>query len=273
MDTVRNHTHWSALARAYGTDLAATTKCRSIKVLEIGALSRAFLRTGHDAPRVLEVGCGNALNGAALCQAFPRMTWTGCDAVPAMVESARERIGRLAGQVRARMRVVGADARTLEPLSGERFDVVYTDRCLINLASLEEQVTAAHAIAGVLADGGWFLMLENSRQTHARLNAARRAVGLPFRPAAEYNVFVDEEAFVPRVRDAFDLEGIDDFGGLHDVLLYALKPAAHEAHAIVYDDALMDAATRLALALAAEGEAPLAGFGQNRLWRWRKRAA
>ena len=55
---------------------------------------------------------------------------------------------------------------------------------LINLSSADEQLDAMRRIKSMLAPAGRFLMLENSVQTHARLNDVRTALGLPVRPAA-----------------------------------------------------------------------------------------
>ena len=63
MDAELNLRHWDAWAEAFGTDFRATTKCKTIKMLEVDALARRLSGLGVPAPRVLEVGCGNALNG------------------------------------------------------------------------------------------------------------------------------------------------------------------------------------------------------------------
>lgn len=270
MDAELNLRHWDAWAEAFGTDFRATTKCKTIKMLEVDALARRLSGLGVPAPRVLEVGCGNALNGAALCRMLPGLRWIGCDASPRMIENAHRVIAGQESDVSSRMEVIVANALDLGGFAGERFEAVYTDRCLINLASTDEQINAARGIAGLLSPGGPFLMLENSRQTHARLNAARAALGLPTRPSAPYNVFIDEDVLLPALADVYRLEAVDDFGSLHDLLLYAIKPAADPAHAIVYDDAVMQAAANLSIALAGTDGYTFGRFGQNRLWLFRR---
>lgn len=270
MDAELNLRHWDALAAAFGTDLRATTKCRTIKMLEVDALARRLGDLDNPAPRVLEVGCGNALTGAALCRMLPRLRWVGCDATPRMVESACDVIAAQEPAVASRMEVVVANALDLGGFAGERFDAVYTDRCLINLASTDEHVRAARGIGALLAPGAVFLMLENSRQTHAQLNAARAILGLPGRLAAPYNVFIDEDVLVPALADLLHLEAVDDFGSLHDLLLYAIKPAADPAQSIVYDDALMQAVAALSIGLANTHGYSFGRFGQNRLWVFRR---
>ena len=101
--------------------------------------------------------------------------------------------------------------------------VVFSDRCLINLASLDEQVEAIRRIVSVLAPGGVFLMLENSLQTHAQLNVIRQSIGLEARPAATYNVFIDEEALGANLGQSVELLQVRDFSALHDLMLYAAQ--------------------------------------------------
>ena len=52
-------------------------------------------------------------------------------------------------------------------------------------------------------------MLENSRH-HAVLNAIRKALGLSERPAADYNVFIDEPAVIEPFRESMELVDVED---------------------------------------------------------------
>jgi SAM-dependent methyltransferase len=288
-----NLAHWESWAAEHGTELRATTKCVSIKRLEIEALVRQLeRRVSRSEPLVLEVGCGNGVNGFALVSRHPTLRYIGLDFSPTMITNAAQSVERLRAQgdgTVERMAFGVADARELaHPVSLDRgqphfvgsaiadrlasptLDAVFTDRMLINLASPDEQLVVMKRIAAVLPGGGWYFMIENSVQTHAALNGVRRSLGLPNRPAADYNVFIDE----PRVIKAFEatmtLAEVEDFSALHDLVLYAIGPAL-EAGQVQYDTPLMGKVTDAALALAEAGVGTGA-FGQNRLWVWQKRA-
>ncbi len=72
--------------------------------------------------------------------------------------------------------------------------------------------------------------------------------------------------------DELDLEAVDDFAALHDLVLYVLGPLAHGGE-VDYADPLVEAAT--ALLLAPETARLLGGLGpvgQNRLYVFRKRS-
>ncbi len=284
----KNLQHWDDWALKFGTNLRSTTKCQSIKALEIAALSRGIesaLRAQNlqRRPRILEVGCGNGFNGIALLNAFPEILWLGVDFSREMVQQARLNIAQSTDGSSDRIAVVEGDALTLsrsnilskfeelsrtfrEELEPVDFDIIYTDRCLINLASAQEQVSACENIRNLLTLSGRFLMLENSVQTHFRLNDLREKVGLQRREVADFNVFIDEGKVLPCLEPLFDLISVEDFGSLHDVILYVLKPGAHENNEIVYDDPMMQTVTSLLLAMGSESATAFGGFGQNRLW-------
>lgn len=285
--------HWENWAQNYGTDIRATTKCLSIKRLEVDAFSRQLKRNlSAPAPVVLEVGCGNGFNGFSLAEAFPRLRYVGVDFSPSMVSHAAEMMDRQSqrrefpvhrlafGVLDARtlsvpFRIdekavsrVGDLVRPLLPIGG--FDVVVTNRMLINLASADEQLTVMKRIAEVLNPGGLFMMLENEREAHARLNLIRRSLGLPAREAASYNVFIDSGKVIEPFKAQMELLAAESVSALHDLMLYAVAPAAGNRE-VEYDTPLMKTLTDAILFVKANGMSHPVGFGQNVLWVWRKK--
>jgi tRNA G46 methylase TrmB len=73
-----NRAHWEDWASTYGSDLRATTKCHSIKRLELDAISRRIDGLGGTCS-MLEVGCGNGYNGLALANRHPELRYLGLD--------------------------------------------------------------------------------------------------------------------------------------------------------------------------------------------------
>jgi ubiquinone/menaquinone biosynthesis C-methylase UbiE len=288
-----NLAHWEAWAKEYGTELRATTKCVTIKRLEIDALARHLPRSkAVESGLALEIGCGNGVNGFALTALFPKLKYVGADFSPKMVEGA---IKTIEGKIRrgeiaeaSRMAFGVLDARELSApfaldtsaihMAGEAlrsefpvrgFDAVLTNRMLINLASAEEQLLTMTRISEVLKPGGVFLMLENSAKTHEELNRVRSALGLPPRPVASYNIFIEEDRIIERFKGTLQLEYVENVSSIHDLLLYAVLPAAGSGE-VEYDTPVM---TKLTDALLAVRRAPLSApssVGQNVLWVWRK---
>lgn len=279
-----NRAHWEDWASTYGSDLRATTKCHSIKRLELEAISRHIDGLGG-ALTMLEVGCGNGYNGLALANRHPELRYLGLDFSAEMIGHAVAAVREAPDDVADRVAFHVGDARRLAAplaldgdgpshvgaaweLPVQAVDLVLTNRMLINLASGDEQLEAMRRIKSMLVPSGRFLMLENSVQTHARLNDVRTALGLPVRPAAEFNHFIDEDAVIAPFAQEMALRDVEDLGAIHDLLLYAVEPSLGEGE-VQYDSPLLTAVTEALIALGRSAGEQLP-FGQNRLWVWER---
>lgn len=263
--------HWQDWALKYGTQLRATTKTSTAKAVEIDALARAVRAVAEEKGsrlRILEIGCGNGQNCLSLARAFPEAAITGVDYIEAMIAAASElKAASAIGDERLLFRV--GDVLDLDlPLAA--FDIVFTDRCLINLNADELQQRAIASLAQCVDTGGYLLMLENSQNTYADQNAARESVGLPARTPAEFNHFFDETSLLPFLPTiGLELVDIEDFISLHDLVLYVLVPMVNGG-AVDYDHPLVEAASRLNISLSALRANGLGAYGQNRLYKCRK---
>jgi ubiquinone/menaquinone biosynthesis C-methylase UbiE len=263
--------HWQGWAKQYGTSLRATTKTSSAKIMELDALSRALAdveKVAGSHLRILEVGCGNGQNCLNLLDRHPGASFTGVDFIDEMIEAANS--------VKAERnipdeRVVFQVGNVLElSLPNAAFDVVFTDRCLINLNTDVLQQQAIASLAERLKPGGHLLMIENSQQTYETQNQARQLVGLPMRAPAEFNHFFDETKILPFLPSAgLELLSIEDFISLHDIVLYVLIPMVNGGK-VDYEHPLVGAATNLNLALSALRPNGIGAFGQNRLYKCRR---
>lgn len=269
LDRIKNH--WQGLARAHGDEVLATTKTPTAKDIEIDALTRAFrqiLADDAEIISVLEVGCGNGRNCIALATTFPRLQIVGFDYLPEMIAAA-EREKELLGISGDHLRFLLDDVMELEHV-GSEYDLIFTDRCLINLNTLELQKQAISALCTKLRAGGYFLMIENSKQTHDLQNQVRASVGLPPRTPAAYNLFFDEEEILPHIRaQNMELIETEDFISLHDLMLYVLVPLMTDGE-VDYAHPLVAAATRVNIAVSKKVKSGFGSFGQNRLYVCRK---
>src|SRR5262249_9017044 len=141
-----------------------------------------------------------------------------------------------------------------------------TARLLINLDTIEKQKAGIDQLVRKVMKHGALLLIENSRQTKDAQNDLRDAMGLPRRKDADFNLFLDDRAIVPHLESRFGRVEVQDFGSLHDIILYALLPYAMGAE-FQYEHPLMDAVAKLCTQI----EIPAGGFGQNRLYLCRDR--
>jgi len=251
-----NLEHWESLAKQFGTQVFATTKCKTIKQLEIYALSKHL----KDGVSVLEVGAGNGFNIIALAQQFPNSQFVGMDYSKEMVRQAYENAKGLSNVI-----FVVGDVTSLNYVD-EYFDIVISDRCIINVQNKKGQKQAISECWRVLKHGGQFLLLENSKQAKSLQNDLRESFGLTRRPDAEYNLFLDEDWLIPFLKAMFDIEAIDNFGGLHDLTLYCLAIIA-TAQEPCYDCELVQKSTLATMKYHEKfGSYPKIPYGQNKLW-------
>lgn len=271
MDREQVKAHWRDWASKFGTALGATTRAGTAKMLEIDALTRRMSAIGlGDAPaHVLEVGCGNGLNCFGLAARFPRMQLDGIDYTAEMIDAAREAAVANGFQDRSSFRI--GNALELSAVSGllAQYDVVFTDRCLINIESVELQMRAITGLAARVREGGHLIMIENSMATYERQNHCRTLLNLPARTPAAFNLFFDETRILPHL-ETLGLEvEIEDFISLHDLMLYVLVPAINGG-TVDYDHPLVHAATLLNIAVSAEISSAFGAFGQGRMFVCRK---
>lgn len=268
MDSHEILQHWTNWATKYGANLRATTKTWTAKALELGALSRRLhsVLADNAGAHVLEMGCGNGVNCVELAKQFPRVRFDGVDFVSEMVGAAIQN-SRNCG-VLEQVRFFVGDAAGVGSLVGlePTYDVVFTDRCLINLNTVALQKQAITALVSKVRLGGYLLMIENSMTSYCEQNRCRSALGLSPRTPAAYNLFFDEAEIRPHIASSgLELIDVEDFSSLHDLILYVLVPAIN-GDVVDYDHPLVQAATTLSNEFSASLTGTFGSFGQNRLF-------
>jgi SAM-dependent methyltransferase len=193
---------WNEQAEAHGRDPQATTPDRWVREVEIASLSEQLAGL-PDGTAVLDVGCGNGYSVIRLAELHPGLSFAGGDYAPAMVEQARQ---SLADHPELEGRVRFEEMDVLELPLDSAFDVVITDRCLINLPSFAEQQRAIARIAAVVRPGGRYLAVENFHGGQDGLNRERERLGLSPIPIRWHNCFLDETAFAEACSEFFAVD-------------------------------------------------------------------
>lgn len=263
--------HWKDWAEKYGKELRATTKTSTLKEIEVDALTRALrsieVEKGNKLS-ILEMGCGNGQNCLRLSRLFPGASFTGIDFIREMVDAANS-LKKESETPDARVLFREGNVLDLD-LPHSSFDVIFTDRCLINLNTDSLQQQAIKSLSDRLKDGGYLLMIENSKQTYDDQNKARELVELPPRTPAEFNHFFNEDTLLPYFASiGLELYDVEDFISIHDLVLYVLVPMLNGG-VVDYEHPIVQAATKLNIALSSIRPDGLGKFGQNRLFKCRK---
>ncbi len=208
--------YWEERAEQYLADPASTTDDVYLRELEISTIARVLRSLlGSGPAKVLDVGCGDGYATLNVARELPELSFTGVDYSPNMIRMAEE---RLAGMPYLKKRLVFkvGDVLDLGAACGENiFDAVVSDRCLINLASQEDQRRAIKEIARQVAPGGYYLAVENFVEGQQAMNQARAAVGLREIPVRWHNLYFSEEEFTLFAEPEFELLEFKDFSSAY----------------------------------------------------------
>jgi ubiquinone/menaquinone biosynthesis C-methylase UbiE len=224
---------------------------------------RAILGYVKGGMRVLDVGCGTGETAIAIAEQYDCRVW-GIDYSEAMVEQAqRNRRGRV---LRGSVNFSRADITTDLTGSKPQYDLIYSQRCLINLPDWEAQRQAIIDIMALLKPGGQYVMIENSQDGLEEVNQWRKAVGLPIIVAPSHNRYMDDLEVHRLGRELEPAACIMD--ALYPLSTYYLLSRIANAYLAQeagiepnYDAPL----NRLALSLPSIGQ-----FGQGRMWIFQK---
>jgi SAM-dependent methyltransferase len=225
MKSKDNKIHWTDWANEYGTSLRATTKGATLKEMELCFLERLikdYCETQK--AKILEPGCGNGYNLISLAQRFPDYVFEGFDFVKKMVAHARENKEAKEAEIHQNLPIdfYLMDVRKFRDAE-KMYDVIFTDRLLINLSSLKEQLHTIKTLLDKVKHNGVLILVENCKGSYERQNKLRKYLNLEPRKAAEFNVFLDEDAVIDFInRRNYKLKTMLNLGSIHDIILYVL---------------------------------------------------
>ncbi len=187
--------YWEERAKQNATP-EATTNDLYLRELEISTFIQTLAGLGQEpGGTVLDVGCGDGYTTVAVAAALTQLCFTGIDYSENMITIARNRV---AGQPGLKDRVTFAvgDATDLDSSCGNSiYHAVLSDRCLINLESLEHQGRAIGQVARHTQPGGYYVAIENFTEGQDEMNRLRASVGLPEIPVRWHNLYFNEADF------------------------------------------------------------------------------
>jgi ubiquinone/menaquinone biosynthesis C-methylase UbiE len=225
------------------------------KQIEIEAIA-SYVKDGM---RVLDFGCGSGVTALELACRY-EVDLLGMDYAEEMVSKALELGSSIQTKGRAHFQV--GDVGSLSSLA-ERFDLVYSERALINLKNWEEQRNAIAALTDLLLPGGIYVMCENSIDGLEAINELRRYAGLDSISPPWHNRYMMDAEIETLSLPGVSLVEINYFSSTYYFISRVINAwlSAKEGVLPSYDAPV----NKLALSLP-----PIGKIGQGRIWVWRK---
>ena len=196
--------YWDQKAKELKELPEATMRDVNLRMLEIDLLLTHLREQDH----VLDVGCGNGFATAIYSEKAKNVV--GIDFSQEMVNQA-ETVIEQNPQIKNNLSFKQMDVLDLT-FPDHVFDVVISERCLINLRSWEDQRQAMLEIKRVLKSGGRFLMIEGTNEGLNGLNRIRESYGLHKIERHWHNLLLDDDKLMGFLENNFKIDEIRSLG-------------------------------------------------------------
>jgi SAM-dependent methyltransferase len=209
--------------------------------------------------RILDAGCGDGETLARMTNA-QGASGVGIDASPGMLGLARSAFARPGLDFLERDLQAPLDDLGL-------FDLVYTERALINLGDWPSQRTTIMSLAERVANGGWLVLVENCEDGLRELNALRAQFGLAAIQSPTHNCYLPESEMNDLEIHGMTREGVDYYSDTYYFLSRVVQArlASAEGREPTYDHVINQMALNLPDHLVD------LHCGQGRAWVYRRR--
>lgn len=170
---------------------------------------------------LLDVGCGSGY-GTVLYAAKAKYA-VGIDYSENMIEKAKNTYKTSNVQF-FHLNILDINNKRTE-LDGQKFDVIVSQRSLINIMDRKQQFLAIKNIHSLLNPDGLFLMLEAPEQSRHEINRVRILYGLEPLPELKFNLNFDEEELQNYLSEMFIIEN-KIYTGYYDFISKVVYPLA-----------------------------------------------
>ena len=178
--------HYRKEAKTHGGSTTSTMADFVTRQREIDAII-SYLKNGDTC---LEVGCGNGASSIAIAKA-KKVNMTCIDFSEDLLAIAKKLPTK---GVKGKISFRHGDVLQLSEKG--KYDVVFTERCVINLMEWSDQQEALKRMAAALKKGGRMILVESFTDGLKELNEARAELDLPPIGPAYHNLHLDKDKVI-----------------------------------------------------------------------------
>lgn len=204
--------YWEERANKNFLKKTATTDDTHLRDLEISTLIDTINQfKSQNIMKILDIGCGDGYSTLNIARNFQDYYFCGVDYSETMIKIANENLSSY-GELKNKVNfLVGDVTRLQDILHHSKFDMIISDRCLINLDSSQIQYDVIGDISNYITNNGFFIAIENFIDGHNNMNNARKKMGLPEIPIRWHNKYFIEDEFIRNSHNYFSEVSIYNF--------------------------------------------------------------
>ena len=208
--------YWEDRAKS-NQNVQATTNDIYLRELEISTFVDVIneLKVTEGA-KILDLGCGDGYTTLNIANNLNKnYTFVGLDYSKEMIRNANNNLEKFTN-LKNNIKFDIADATKIkniiyEKFNGQKFDIIITDRCLINIPSVEKQYDTIKQISECLNENGVYIAIENFAETNNNFNELRKKFNLEEIPVRWHNFFFEEKKFLSQNKKYFNNIEFRDF--------------------------------------------------------------
>ncbi|MBP6924069.1 MAG: class I SAM-dependent methyltransferase [Candidatus Pacebacteria bacterium] len=203
---------WNEAARAKKDSPLTTTHDRILRDMEISAILKR-IPDSKKTLKVLDIGCGNGFSTLEYAKARPH-EFHGVDFSAEMIKYAELAKKKATKKLKGKVTFKEGDALSIDAKDGA-YDIITTDRCIVNLVTVEDQKKAIKEIHRLLKKGGHAIICEGTKQGFDNINSLRVLAKLPVMKNHWHNIYLDETKLEPVMKKLFEVIEIDPFASTY----------------------------------------------------------
>ncbi len=182
---------------------ATTTNDIYFRELEINTIIDTIKEFNITKGKILDIGCGDGYAIMKMAKIFLDADFTGLDYSKSMINNANKMLESNI-ELKKRVKFINEDIMNIESvLEVCTYDIIISDRCLINLGSKEKQYYILSKISKYIKPNGCYIAIENFIEGQNNMNDARNSVNLQDIPIRWHNIYFEEDEFLDTVRHFF----------------------------------------------------------------------